>query len=105
MLVPPPPSSSTSAQSWLTTETCPHCQSSWQPPWVQRVWEQGTGLCPMARPAVGHKAAAKGAPGSDRALEMKAAVFAFPKCRCVPEGLQLPRPAGLFFFFLPSSSQ
>lgn len=80
-------------------EICPYSHSSWQPPWVQRVWEQGTGLCLMARTAVGHKAAAKGEACSDRAREMKATVFAFPKCRCVPEGLQLPLPCWVFFFF------
>lgn len=31
-------------------------------------------------------------------LEMKGGVFSFPKCACVPEGLQLPLPCWLFFF-------
>lgn len=71
---------------------CPRGRSSWRPPCVHGVWEQGTGLRWMVSTAMGHKTAAQGAASSDRALEMKAAVFAFPKCCCVPEGLKLPLP-------------
>lgn len=63
------------------------------------MWESGTGRHPRVSATAGHSAEAEGAAGAEKALEMKAAVFGFPKCLCVPQGLQLPLPCWFFFFF------
>lgn len=102
VLPPPPPPAWPSPQSGLgciwRTSTLPKLP-------VASLSSQsvGTGPWPASdgQPCSGSSNSGKGSGRSDRALEMKAAVFAFPKCRCVPGACSFLCPAGVFFFFFP----